>query len=773
MKYQIILALFFSVIIHHTYAQTTAFSGQVTIDGKESAIGAYVILENTNFQTTTDLEGKFAFPQVPAGEYLLIVSYVGAKPYRNNINITNERKQLTINLISTNEILETVTVVSKSESREQAEQAIEIESIELKDLVSQIKDVSEAIDRLSGVRVRGTGSFGDQADISINGLNGTAVRSYIDGLPLDFIYPQFSFNNLPIDNIKRIDVYKGVVPIDVGTDALGGGINAITQSKPFNEIKASYGYGSFNTHQANASVNYKLTENVVLNVNGTYNAADNNYEMEAFVWESRERETIQRFHDDYRFLFGSVGVEIRQQSWADRLRVSVNYGDYEKEIQHGGRIGNFAFGGANYTGDAISTILNYDKKIGEKFKLETAFAYSDNNIIFTDTTANVFSWSGAIISRRNRGGEFGGSSLTDRNFKNTINRVNLKYELSPQDEISLSNLIAHQTTIGEDRERNPERDFLRKKQFLTKDIIGLQYQIKLFQDKLILAAAGKFYYFKIAGIERFSEMEIERTGEQFGYYFSGKYNFTDRFFVRTSYESALRIPTFNQFFGNGATIISSVELQPESSDNINLGFAYRTIPNGRIQFGIEANGFYRGQNDIIYLTQDIFQQYQNAEEVRTVGIDGDFFIDLWYRLNFNFNATRLAQTYESINESNVAGQFLVGTPFPNVPKFFTNLRITYRVDQFLNKNHRFLISVQHKFVDEFNFINVGQIYDPNNFVPVQHRFDAGIVFTGWDNKITLALNVNNLLDAAIFDNFSIPRPGRSYNFKMTYRLFDF
>lgn len=38
-----------------------------------------------------------------------------------------------------------------------------------------------------------------------------------------------SLANLPVNIIDRIEIYKGVVPASLGTDALGGAINIITK----------------------------------------------------------------------------------------------------------------------------------------------------------------------------------------------------------------------------------------------------------------------------------------------------------------------------------------------------------------------------------------------------------------------------------------------------------------------------------------------------------------------------------------------------------------
>ncbi|MEM1359574.1 MAG: TonB-dependent receptor, partial [Bacteroidota bacterium] len=576
-----------------------ALKGIVYDANGEPLIGAYVSLQDTDWRTVTDVDGVYAFAAIPAGEYTLIATYVGASDLETVVQVTGPVTEVDLRLEEDANVLAEAVVLAKTAAREQQERALQIESVELQKVVSRVKDVGEVIERLPGVNVRGSGSFGDRIDISLNGLNGTAVRTFIDGLPLEIVFPQFTINNIPVNSIARVDVYKGVVPIDVGSDALGGGVNVITEQRNVNELRASYGFGSFNTHQAAVSGNYTLSEGVSVGANVTYNYSDNNYTMNAFVFEDNERREIERFHDAYRLTFGSIHLDVRGKKWADRFRFTANANEYYKEVQNGGIIGNLAFGGTFYDGGGTAFSTLYEKKIGQKLTLTTNGAYSRTKVIFVDTTANVFSWSGNILTRRpNSPGELGRSSLSDRDFDNIANRTTLRWALTPRDEFLLSNLVANQSTIGRDEKRPIERDPLTRNQSLLKDVLGLQYQRKLFQDKLTFGVAGKLYYYNLAGVDANALTDVSISGTDYGYYASAKYDFNDRFFVRASFENALRIPTFVQFFGNGANIAANLTLKPETSDNLNVGASYASPRGNDLRFLLTLNGFTRSQNNL-------------------------------------------------------------------------------------------------------------------------------------------------------------------------------
>lgn len=755
-----------------------SLSGIIKDDEGEVAIQAHIILqhiesENIKFQTITNETGFYKIENIAFGNYTLFISYLG-KTKSQKIAFFESTKTVDA-VIDISGLLDEVVIETKTENRQQEEKPIPIESIEIKSIENQIKDVGEAIDRVSGVRVRASGSFGDKADIAVNGLNGTAIRSYINGLPLEFIYPNLGLTNLPINSIERIDVYKGVLPIDIGTDAMGGGINLITKDKDYNEIKAFYGYGSFNTHQLGANLNFKVKEGITASFNTAYNYSDNNFKTKAFVWEENEEQTVKRFHDAYQLLFLEGKIAITNKKWADKFVLSLNYIDSYKEIQHGSFLARTAFGQANYSGNNFTLVADYNKKLSQKIDFKTAISYSFSNVVFTDTTANVYSWSGNVIAHLPASaGEYEKASLTDRDFQTATNRSSLLFKVSKNDEILVSNVAAYQTTEGRNELiENSEKDFLTHSQTLFKNILGIQYNRKFFNEKLILSAAAKLYLYDLQGVESLSLTPLQKDGKDIGWYGTAKYQVNKNLFFRASYEHALRIPLFTQFFGNGAAIVSNIALTPETSDNFNLGFSYRKTISSKFAYGIDVNGFLRNQNDLIYLTPSDVQRYDNAEEVDTKGIEVDFFLRFFQNWKIKGNTTYLSKTYASIDLQNAGAQFLIGTDFPNTPRFFSNLQLEYNKKNIMTSKDRFYGYLRYVFIDEFNFLNQGQIYDAANYIPVQHRLDIGVAYSLLNDRITIALNANNIFNNEVFDNFSIPKPMRNYNMKVTYLISDF
>ena len=79
---RIIILLFLSNVI-----LSAIITGQV-YDNQNGAplIGASVYLEDTSYGSTTDGFGQYVIPNVPIGNYKIIVKYLGYENYTQDIN---------------------------------------------------------------------------------------------------------------------------------------------------------------------------------------------------------------------------------------------------------------------------------------------------------------------------------------------------------------------------------------------------------------------------------------------------------------------------------------------------------------------------------------------------------------------------------------------------------------------------------------------------------------------------------------------------------------
>lgn len=119
-------------------------------------------------------------------------------------------------------------------------------AVDVKGLGNSTQNLSDALTRLPGMKLRESGGVGSDMQLMLDGFSGRHVKVFIDGVPQEGVGSSFSLNNIPVNFAERIEVYKGVVPVGFGTDALGGVINIVTnRNRNFNIEEKSGGYAMF------------------------------------------------------------------------------------------------------------------------------------------------------------------------------------------------------------------------------------------------------------------------------------------------------------------------------------------------------------------------------------------------------------------------------------------------------------------------------------------------------------------------------------------------
>ena len=161
-------------------------------------------------------------------------------------------------------MLQTVEVTGKSKTQRLREGALAVNAIDIRSIVSSINSISSIIDQTAGVKIREEGGIGSDFDLSINGMNGSSVRYFIDGVPMDTKGSGLTLANLPVSMIDHVEIYKGVVPTWLCSDALGGAVNIVTQRKKNNYLDVSYGFGSFHTHKADINGQYVFKNGLIV-----------------------------------------------------------------------------------------------------------------------------------------------------------------------------------------------------------------------------------------------------------------------------------------------------------------------------------------------------------------------------------------------------------------------------------------------------------------------------------------------------------------------------
>ena len=223
-------------------ASTVRLTGNI-VDARnnEALIGALVYVEQVKRGVVTDRQGNFTLDGLTPGTYTVQFSYVGYKQQTQHIVLTvDENKRLTIALEEELQTLEQVMIVAKSEARKIREQAMPISVISMSQMQGQVSDMEGILAKTVGIAIRQSGGVGSASRISLRGLEGKRIGYFIEGTSLSDQSDFLTLNDIPVDMIDRIEVYKGVVPAKLGGSSMGGAVNLVLKDYPEHYADISY-----------------------------------------------------------------------------------------------------------------------------------------------------------------------------------------------------------------------------------------------------------------------------------------------------------------------------------------------------------------------------------------------------------------------------------------------------------------------------------------------------------------------------------------------------
>lgn len=117
--------------------------------------------------------------------------------------------------------------------------------------------VVEVLQSLGGVEIASTGGFGQPSSVFMRGANSNHTLVLVDGMKLNSAtLGTTALENIPLNQIERIEVVPGQLSSLYGSDAIGGVIQIFTKSGKYApEAYVNAGLGTYNTRNVNGGVN--------------------------------------------------------------------------------------------------------------------------------------------------------------------------------------------------------------------------------------------------------------------------------------------------------------------------------------------------------------------------------------------------------------------------------------------------------------------------------------------------------------------------------------
>lgn len=773
-----VLLLFLSV---YSFAQMGSVSGNV-VDEKNVPIPfVKIFLENTKIGTQTSLEGSFSINHLKPGVYTLKTSFVGYKEQSFSVSVVNGKTTSLgkIQLVPNNELLNQVVINEKSVSQEIKEEPFTTTVVDVEPLKNQNLDVNQVLNSTSGVRIRESGGLGSNFNFSLNGFSGRQVRFFTDGVPMDNFGSSLGLNNIPVNLISRIEVYKGVVPVHLGSDALGGAINIITNKNAKSFLDVSYSVGSFNTHRGSILGRFVDDETgFIVNANAFYNYSDNDYKIEVQIADLEtgkygDPEKVKRFHDAYQSQMGQIELGFMNKKFADRILIGLIASGNFKEIQNGSNMNQVA--GEIFTEDKVfMPTFKYLKKdlFIKGLDLNVYANYNLREALTVDTSSKIYNWRGEFKEREvlSTSGELTWYKTQFRfNDRSFLNTANLSYAINEVHSISLNNTYSHYTRVGEDPITIGETPF-EQPNVLSKNITGLSYHINLLRRWKTLIFGKSYMIDTKTRQENDLSGELEDvylTDQNWGYGIASTYHITEEFQLKGSFENAYRLPDAYEMFGNGLLLLPNLTLTPERSKNFNVGFL-GNFRKKKHEILIEGTYLYRLPENLIRLRAvGVTSNYENLSSAKANVFEGG----LKYRYNRLFHIEVNATYQDIVNNAKTTESggenYLYGDRIPNQPFLFGNLTTGISFKDVGLKESALSFNWTTAFVEAFYLKwpsqgNINSKYD----IPRQISHNIGVAYSLKNGKYNLSASCTNLFDKALFDNFMLQKPGRAFNVKL-------
>ena len=811
----IVTLLHFSLLAQTTVPKTASIKGKVR-DEKGAIVNFVTIrVDGTNIATFSDTDGTFLLKNVPYGNQDIVITSVEIKTKALKFHVHKPFHEINPVVAKTAQELNEVQIVQKTEKKQIETTGFAVAVIETKEASLRNLTTNELLDRSVGVRVRQNGGIGSRVEYNLNGMSGSAVGIFLDGIEISTYGSSFNLNNIPPAMIERIEVYKGVLPSHLTGDYVGGAINVVLKKDASqNNITAAVAYGSFNTFQADLSGIYRNKETgFTTRAAGFYTYTDNSYEtwgkFSKFVHPDRTLERYyraKRFNNQYKSIGGRFEVGFTNVKWADQFFLGYNISDTYAEIPHGTTmarpyVGRFG----EYKAHVVS--LNYNKNnfLVKGMALNVNAVRSYRTTYVQDTVGQVYNWDGNPRMLIRNGeiipvpptpgmGQQGAKSIVQVDRQVTNMRSNLGYTVFPGHRISLNHKL--ETTDRDDKDLlNPERRDMATVSSVMSNILALNYEAQFFNERLKTNVLGKLTSIRTTqtrpeiveqdGVNIVNKVQNKSVNNNKGYGATISYNVISKLYVIGSTQNSYVAATESQLYGDPENnILENQGLIPEKNVNYNIGFRHGPFQMGKHKLTLYASAFWRnGFNKISQqAVEDVIipgresdadiqvTKFVNIGKTQSRGFEGEIIYVYDNRLNALFNFSKFNTLFKQEFDQNGKPHDLYNLQLPNEPFFTMNGSIQYRLNDIIQKKSILNIYYNTGFVGPFRTVWMESEWFTT---PRQFYHDLGASYRFPSGKMVASVDIKNILNAEMYDNFGVQKPGRSISIKLNYTISKF
>ena len=293
--------------------------------------GANVMLKGTNIGAASDLEGRYRISRVPPGTFTLVVTYIGYKPYSEEVKVAPGRTlkkdiALVFDVIKGKEVVVTAQLEGQARAINQQLSSNTIVNIVSSDKIQELPDqnAAESLGRLPGISVQRDAGEGQK--VIVRGLQPKFNSIMVNNERVPSTDPEDRSVDLSMispDVLAGIEVYKSLRP-DMDADAIGGVVNFVVRKAAKGKSASLRIQGGYNDHENDyspykASVsmsNRFLSDRLGVLVTGSMQRANRGSDVldASYYFKREEREGEQR-----------ALIEVNKLNLGDRQEIRKRY----------------------------------------------------------------------------------------------------------------------------------------------------------------------------------------------------------------------------------------------------------------------------------------------------------------------------------------------------------------------------------------------------------------------------------------------------------------
>jgi iron complex outermembrane receptor protein len=612
--------------------------------------------------------------------------------------------------------------------------------VDTSDATSRLESVADVLAESVGVQVRRFGGLGAFSTVSIRGSTPSQVEVYLDNVLLNRANAGLvDLSSLPLDNVERIEIYRGFTPLQLGAGSIGGAINLVTRpvmGATTNVVSGSY--GSFDTRKFTLyrSQGFDTSGYLVL---FNYTGSDNDFE---FLDDNGTRFTTlddtitTRRNND----FNSFSINAKGEATVAQWTLTLGDDFFTKDQGVPGQTSLQSDSARLDVWRNIAT-LRLERK---QFPLPTTdvvvqFAHTWEREDFKDPRGEI---GVGVQDQENTTHTFSANSLLNLYLAEWGQIVGLFLEWRYETFRSVNNL-------PELRGEPPDEGPLQRRANI---IVALQDEILLFNERLSIRPLLRYQFVdsNFGAQPGLGPVRLDSARDDQEHLFSPsigvKYRLTTFLDLKGNVGQYMRVPTLFELFGDRGTTLGNPELTPESSVNWDLGFIFTLQPAGVVnRLFLEYAYFASDAEDLIVFVQNS-QATARALNIGSAQIRG-------HEVSWSVTALqhlRLYGNYTFQDAEDTSNTFSRGNALPGRPRHELHQAIELFADR-------------GKIVYEVEYIADNFLDRANAFVVdsrVLHNVSLTVLPFGKALKFTL--EAKNITDNQIEDFRGFPLPGRSF-----------